>query len=35
MEIEPKDTGLEHFPLLRNRKGIPKPGQIIIHVEGW
>jgi hypothetical protein len=26
---------LEHFPPWRNRKGIPLPGQIMIHVEGW
>ena len=26
---------LEHFPIWRNRKGIPLRGQIMIHAEGW
>ena len=26
---------LEHFPLWRNRKGIPLPWQIMIYAEGW
>ena len=31
----PLRSALEHFPPWRNRKGIPLPGQIMIHVEGW